>query len=173
METVRLSGSDYPSPRIRRKGKRLDYDPPVWIGHRALRARFGDFVDYGPVRSAKITVGLTKGDVEAERCRGFPLKIRPAQADAAFIAGRTLQLGDRKLVGATRATTKGWYKGGPEASVTYEVIYTGEEGPLEPDYATFKRHIDILAQLLANQLCQESVIVTHNVGGEAKAATFE
>lgn len=165
-----LSGLDV-NVRVRRAHPRCEFSGIGWIGRapRPATGNFGDVVDYGPVVAARIFVGLEKG-VDTGGCRTVPKAVDVADVDRLFLLLRGRQVGPGN-VGATRAFADGWYQGGPEHSVVYEVIRT-EEAESETE---FFRRMDDIAEHLAIYFCQKEVIVVQKRGGTewTRSAKFE
>lgn len=119
---------------------------------------------YGATQTATLYVGLDKGKDEHNRggrCKRLPAKAGVAKVDETFVRTRARQVG-RENTGATRIKGKGWFEGRPEQSAAYEVVFIPSNK--ESTYQAFRQNINRLAERMAKQLCQDSVIVVHNDG---------
>ena len=134
------------------------------IGDRAYRG-LGRTSDYGSPVSARLFIGRNRGKEEENRsghCRTAPRSYSASAVDRSLLALRARQLGSK--ADATRYTTRGWFHGAPEASLVYEIFYTGDNAR-ESSPEIFKANMTCLAEHVAHKICQDLVIVTHSDGG--------
>lgn len=131
--------------------------------------------EYGSFRSITLTVGQNKGKEpknQAGRCAGKPKKFTVKAIDEAFAEIRRSQV-ERHHVDATRQAGRGWFRGDPERSLTYEIAYVPPQAGGPPDERTFevfRRHMDRLAERLAERFCQDSVLIVREDGKKKTVA---
>jgi hypothetical protein len=124
----------------------------------------GKVDSYGPTQSATLYIGQNRGHDAPNRagtCKRKPESFSLTKMDNLFIKNRAKQVG-REETGATRTTGKGWFRGKPEKSAAYEVVYIPNAD--EKSYRSFRNNMNRLAEKLGKELCQDSVIIVHNDG---------
>lgn len=151
-------------------------DTPKRIGSKRGQQRLGRIDEYGPARKITLYVGQNKGQEPRNRtgsCARRPTKFSTAEIDSAFFKARAAQVGKPSVAG-TRQSGRGWYEGDPEASVSYEISYIPPEGggpASEPTFKVFNEHINRLAERLAEDFCQDSVLIVRDDGSKREVAS--
>ena len=141
--------------------KRIGDDPP---------RGFAKVNELGATRTITLAVGRNKGVEEKNqtaKCARKPREFSVQAVDEIFESSRRSQVGVG-AVGATRQATKGWYRGEPEKSVTYQVTYI--PNAKEKSFRVFKANMDRLAETLAERFCQDSVLILRDDGRKRSTA---
>jgi hypothetical protein len=133
----------------------------VILGKKRRRGLRGVF-PYGPTVSARIIVGLNRGNEvpnKTGRCASAPANVTPETVDAYLLEARALQV-TKANVGVTRLYGKGWYRGEPEPAVAYDITYTGDEASPKD----FQANMNRLAEGIGERFCQDEVFIIHDDG---------
>lgn len=139
------------------------------------RKPLGRIDEYGPARTISLLVGQNKGlepRNQTKACARKPSKFSTEKIDDAFLRLRAAQVG-RQYVGATRQQGKGWFEGDPESSVAFEIAYIPPEGggpDSEPTFEAFSKNMNRLAETLAEEFCQDSVLIIRDDGTKRSVA---
>jgi hypothetical protein len=145
---------------------------PVPLGA-ARDADLGKIEEYGTARSISLFVGQNRGLAEKNQrgsCAIAPTHYDAHDIDRAFFEMRAAQVG-RANVGGTRQENRGWFQGDPEASLNYEVAFIPTDD--EPDFKTFEKNLNRLAEGLAKKFCQDSVLIVRDDGTKRDVASAE
>jgi hypothetical protein len=139
----------------------------VHIGPAAGRT---DIEEYGEVRAIKLVVEQNQG-TRAQHQDGAgadsPAKFDVAEIDRMFLAFRRAQVG-KPNVGATRIAGQGWYEGGGEDSVAYDIVFIPNDK--EPTFEVFAQRINDLAEILAEKVYPDRVLILRDDGTKRTVA---
>ncbi len=147
---------------------------PRRIGSKRYKG-FGRVEEYGAARTISLLVGQNKGNEPRNTdgaCKRKPTRFTVDDVDRAFFRLRAAQVG-REFVGATAQSGRGWFEGDPESSIAFEIAYIPPEGGGPPNEATFKEfqdNMNRLAESMAEDLCQDSVLIIRDDGDKRSVA---
>lgn len=128
---------------------------------------------YGSTKSVHLFVGLKRGEKStAQRgavCERLPKQLQPRTVDRAVVSAwkETFEKGTRKLnVSMSRVAGRGWWQGKAEPSHQYTVFLDGEN---EQNLASLTRNLTKAAEIVADKLCQDSIIVVSDDGDKRRS----
>lgn len=108
-----------------------------------------------PFHSARIFLARARG-VDKGPCSKDPKVYTVAQSQAKFLRKRASQV-KPQYAGATRTSARGFWQGGGEPTLLYEVVW--RPSPLEKTAGKFHANMKTLAKQLGRKFCQQEVLV--------------
>lgn len=139
----------------RRASREISYVP---VG-KPRSVTFGKVEPYGPAQSITLYVGQNRGEQaknQSGACARRPRRFSAEEMDRSFAKLRAKQVGTGNVQATARAQ-RGWYEGAPEESQSYEVAFIPSDN--EKTYDKFVEHMNAVAEGLAEEYCQDSVLM--------------
>lgn len=159
-------------------GNRIAFIPTGPVVHIGPKPKnrpggLGEIQEIGLAKQITIVIGQNKGLAPKNQkgsCARKPTSFNPPAVDRAFEQMRAFQVG-RDGVNASRQAGRGWYQGDAENSMRYEMAYIPNDR--EKTFAQFKKNVNHLAENIAEEFCQDSVLIIREDGTKKTIAFAE